>query len=74
MIKIRLSRVGVKNKPYYRVVVSDERKKRSNSSLEVLGFWHPAKGVKKIDKKKLESWVAKGAKLTKAVSELISDK
>jgi small subunit ribosomal protein S16 len=73
MIKIRLSRVGTKNRPYYRIVAADERKKRSDSSLGVIGFWHPAKGVKKIDKKKLKSWIDKGAKLTSAVAKLLKE-
>lgn len=71
MLKIRLNRVGTKNRPYYRIVVSDERKKRSDSSLGIIGSWHPAKGTKVIDKKKLAEWQAKGAKLTQAVSDLL---
>ncbi len=74
MIKIRLSRTGTKNKPYYRIVATDERKKRASSSLGVIGFWHPRKKVIKIDSKKLDYWVGKGAQITEAVGRLISKK
>ena len=71
MIKIRLSREGSRNDPFYRVVAIDERRKRSGKSLDVIGYWHPYKNDKKIDKKKLNEWVGKGAKVTKAVEKLL---
>ncbi len=74
MIKIRLARGGVKNNPFYRIVAIDERRKRGGKPLDILGFWHPAKGTKKIDKKKINAWVGKGAQLTKAVKELLGEK
>lgn len=71
MIKIRLSRGGVKKDPFYRIVATDESKAREGKPLQVLGYWHPRKDLKKIDKKGIDSWVKKGAKLTKAVKDLI---
>ena len=71
MVKIRLSRQGAKNNPFYHIVAIDQRKKRSGENLEVLGYWHPAKNIIKIEKDKLEAWVAKGAQVTKAVSALL---
>lgn len=71
MIKIRLSREGSRNNPFYRVVAVDEQRKRSGKSLDVIGYWHPAKNDKKIDKKKLNEWIDKGAMVTKAVEKLL---
>jgi small subunit ribosomal protein S16 len=71
MIKIRLSRGGTKNKPYYRIVVVDSRRKRDGAPLEVLGYWHPAKKTKRIDKNKLAHWQKNGAKATPAVKRII---
>jgi len=72
MIKIRLARGGAKNSPLYRIVAIDEKRKRSGKALDIIGFWHPLKNTIKIDKKKVEMWVSKGAKVTKAVEKLIT--
>lgn len=71
MVKIRLARYGAKKKPFYKIVATDERLKRSGKPLEVLGYWNPLKKDLKIDKEKLDSWIKRGAKLTNAVSELL---
>ena len=41
MVKIRLARGGTKKKPYYRVVVADQRCKRDGRYLEHIGFYNP---------------------------------
>ena len=71
MIKIRLTRLGVPKKPFYRIVAVDEREKLTGSPLEILGYWKPSKDEIKIDKEKLNAWVKKGAKVTLAVAKLI---
>ena len=71
MVKIRLARTGVRRKPFYRIVAIDEKQRGEGIPLETVGYWHPAKDVIKIDAAKLKAWVAKGAKITKAVTELI---
>jgi small subunit ribosomal protein S16 len=71
MIKIRLSRKGATNSAFYRIVAVDESKKRDGKVLEVLGFWHPAKDVKNVDKAKINVWVSKGAKKSPAVESLL---
>jgi len=71
MVKIRLDRTGVRNKPFYRIVAIDEREKKGGVPLEVLGYWQPSKNLIKIDKKALESWVKKGAVVSPAVNKLI---
>jgi small subunit ribosomal protein S16 len=71
MIKIRLARHGKKNDPFYRVVAIEESRKREGKPLEVIGFWHPAKNLKKINKKKLDKWLLRGAQITKAAAKLL---
>ena len=42
-VKIRLTRMGTKKKPYYRIVVVDSRKKRDGAYIENVGVYHPLK-------------------------------
>lgn len=71
MIAIRLSRLGRKKAPFYRVVAVDSDKKLSAQPLEVLGYWNPLKKVLKVDSKKVEGWVKNGAKISPAVEKLL---
>jgi len=74
MVKIRLARGGVKNNPFYRIVVMDTKRKRGGKPLDIIGFWHPSKGVKKIDMKKIDDWIKKGAQISQAVEKLLKKK
>jgi small subunit ribosomal protein S16 len=71
MVKIRLSRCGSKKDPFYRVVATDESRKRGGQSLDILGVWHPKKNVIKIDHKKIDVWLKSGAQTTLAVNSLL---
>ena len=71
MVKIRLSRVGKKNAPFYRIVAMDEREKTGGKVLEFLGYWQPSTGEKKIEVKMIEKWIDQGAIVTPAVSKLM---
>ena len=59
-------RIGAKGRPFYRIVVVDERKKRTGSYLELLGTYNPLTTPKeiKLDQAKVDSWVKKGAQLS----------
>lgn len=74
MVKIRLARGGTKNNPFYRIVAIDSKRKRGGKPLDIIGYWHPAKDVKKIDTKKINEWVKKGAQISGAVEKLIKEK
>lgn len=74
MIKIRLSRGGVRNKPYYKIVAIDEKRKKTAPYLEMLGHWQPSTKDLVIDKKKVEAWVKKGAQISAAVKKLLNQK
>ncbi len=70
-VKIRFSRVGKKNAPYYRIVAIDSRKKRDGAFLENLGTYNPVNGkMEQYHPERLQAWVAKGAVVTDAVKKL----
>ena len=71
MVKIRLSRSGVRNHPFYRIVAIDERKGPKGKFLDIVGYWHPAKKTLKVDKKILDKWLKVGAKITPAVKKIL---
>ena len=71
MVVIRLSRVGSKNNPKYRVNVADSRKAATGRFIEQIGHYDPLKDKKlSIDKEKYESWIKKGAQPSQTVKSL----
>lgn len=66
--------MGMKKKPFYRIVAADSRRARDGKFLEVLGFYDPVKHPHelKIDKDKIKNWLSKGAKPSNTVKKLIS--
>ena len=72
-LKIRLSRVGRKNLPAYRIVVANTRDKRDGKYLDLIGHYNPSMTPESFDydKKKYDGWVSKGAQVTDAVKQLI---
>jgi len=72
MVVIRLSRVGSKNNPKYRVAVADSRKPLGGRFIEIIGHYDPLSKDKKpvIDKLKYEAWLKKGAKPSERVRSL----
>ncbi len=73
-VKIRLKRIGTHKKPYYRVVVADERSPRDGRFIEMIGVYDPLKqeGGTKVDQEKALSWLKKGAVPTDTVRALLS--
>jgi small subunit ribosomal protein S16 len=71
MVKIKLANRGVRKKPFYRIVVCDDRRKLTGKTLETIGYWNPQKDEKKIDKARLNFWLDRGAQLTKGLTKLI---
>ncbi len=74
MVKIRLSRSGVRKKPFYRIVAIDERKSTKGKFLDIVGNWHPLKKTLKVNKEILNKWIKVGAKITPAVGKLLEQK
>ncbi len=75
-MKIRLTRMGAKGKPFYRIVAADTSSPRDGKFLEILGNYDPRKDPPEIVVKEdlLKSWLAKGAKPTLTVSQLLAKK
>ncbi len=73
MLMIRLRRMGTRNRPFYRVVVSDSRKAPTASALEEVGYYNPRcrPAEIKIDKERVEHWVGHGAQLSPSVQKLL---
>ena len=72
-VKIRLTRLGRKKMPYYRIVVADVEAKRDGRFLDTVGTYDPLKDPVEIhfDAAKLQSWLDQGAKPTQTVKSLI---
>jgi small subunit ribosomal protein S16 len=72
-VKIRLARHGAKKRPYYRIVVADSRMPRDGRFIEQVGRYNPLTEPKtvEIDLEEVDAWIAKGAKPTSAVENLI---
>lgn len=75
MVKIRLSRIGAKGQPYYRVVVVDSRRKRDTKVIETIGHYNPRTEPSTFDIKKdrLDYWRSVGAQLTEPVLVLLGE-
>ncbi|GAB0172552.1 30S ribosomal protein S16 [Helicobacter trogontum] len=69
---IRLTRMGRKKKPFYRIVVTDSRKRRDGGWIESIGFYNPVANpaVVKLDRERLEYWKSVGAKMSERVAVL----
>ncbi|HLF71196.1 MAG TPA: 30S ribosomal protein S16 [Dehalococcoidia bacterium] len=74
MLKIRLSRIGKKKQPFYRVVVADARKPRDGAYVEIIGHYNPRTEPTTfdIDADKVRDWLAKGAQPTLIVDKLLA--
>jgi small subunit ribosomal protein S16 len=71
-VRIRLTRVGAKKQPAYRVVVADSRNARDSRSIETLGHYNPRKDPVEfeVDAEKARAWMAKGALPSDTVARL----
>ncbi|HET6623482.1 MAG TPA: 30S ribosomal protein S16 [Gaiellaceae bacterium] len=72
-VKIRLTRIGSKKNPIYRVVVADSRSPRDGRFIEIVGRYNPQTepSLIELDEAKVKDWLAKGAQPTEPVSRLI---
>jgi len=72
-VKLRLTRVGSKKNPIYRVVAADSRSPRDGKFLEIVGRYNPQTEPSTIvlDEAKIKDWLGKGAQPTDAVARLL---
>lgn len=73
-VKIRMTRLGRKKKPFYRIIVADIESKRDGKFLEILGTYDPMQDPAevKIDSDKLQVWLDRGAKPSTTVKSLLA--
>jgi small subunit ribosomal protein S16 len=72
-VRMRLTRVGSKKNPIYRVVVADSRSPRDGRFIEIVGRYNPQTDPSTIDldEAKVTEWLGKGAQPSEAVARLI---
>ena len=72
-VKLRLTRVGSKKNPIYRVVVADSRAPRDGKFIEIVGRYNPQTDPSTIelDEQKIKDWLGKGAQPTEPVARLL---
>jgi len=77
MVKIRLTRGGAKKRPFYHIIVTDQRAARDGRNIERLGYFNPiASGNEKrveLDTARVEHWIGKGAQMTDKVRNLYKE-
>lgn len=73
MVALRLTRIGAKKKPSYRVVAVDNRRARDSKTIEILGHYNPRPDPIEIDLKRerIEYWLGVGAQPSDTVKRLI---
>ncbi len=73
---VRLTRMGRKKKPFYRIVVTDSRKRRDGGWIESIGYYNPLKENEnvKFDSERLAYWLGVGAKMSERVQKLTGQK
>lgn len=72
-VRIRLTRLGRKKNPFYRIVVADSESPRDGKFLDIVGTYDPLQEPARIDinDKKLQEWLGKGALPSTTVKSLI---
>lgn len=76
MVTMRLSRIGSKKRPYYRIVVIDKRRARNGRFLEVIGQYNPiANPVQmEVSAERAQYWLSKGAEPSETVRSILRKK
>ncbi len=72
-VRVRLTRVGSKKNPIWRVVVSDQRSPRDGRFIETIGHYNPQTEPSTIvlDEERFQHWVSRGAQPTNTVKQLV---
>lgn len=74
MLRIRLRRMGSKNRPFYRIVVADARAPRDGEYVDMVGIYDPLTEpfTLRVDADKVREWLRKGAQPTDTVARLLT--
>lgn len=73
MLRIRMSRQGSIHRPFYRLVVSDSRKRPGSAAVDTIGYFDPMRkpAVSSVDVARAEEWIRKGAVPSERVAALL---
>jgi len=73
LLRIRLTRMGAKKKPYYRVVVTEQRQARDGRFMEIVGHYNPRTDPPSIElnMERVQHWMERGAQPSETVSSLL---
>jgi len=74
MLTIRLTRIGKKNMPMYRLIISEKTKDPYGDSLEILGSYNPFSKDLQVKEDRLKYWLSKGTKMSDTVNNLLIKK
>ena len=73
--KIRLKRIGRRNRPFYRIIIIDSRKRRDGSAIEQVGWYNPIEVNKEsnynLKEDRIIDWLKLGAQVTDPVKKLM---
>ena len=73
--KIRLKRIGRRNRPFYRIIIIDSRKRRDGSAIEQVGWYNPIESNKEknyvLKEERILEWLKLGAQVTDPVNKLM---
>ncbi len=74
MLMIRLSRMGARKQPHYRIVVIEKERARNGRPVEVVGTYNPRTNPASVEFKRdrVDYWVSKGAQMSERVGKLYS--
>lgn len=72
-VRIRLTRIGKKKKPFYRIVVADSRMPRDGRYIELLGTYNPLvhPAAIQLKKERILEWLKKGAQVSETVGDIL---
>ena len=75
-VKMRLTRLGDKKSPFYRIVITDSKNARDGAYVDKVGHYNPIANPAEvvIDEAKAKDWLAKGVQPTDTVKQLLIDK
>ncbi len=76
MVRIRMQRLGRRNRPYYRIAAAEQRTRRNGPIIEALGFYDPVeKNVEKqlrINEERVKYWLEKGAQPSETIRDILA--
>ncbi|MEO8460383.1 MAG: 30S ribosomal protein S16 [Dokdonella sp.] len=77
MVKIRLSRGGAKKRPFYHIIVTDQRNARDGRNIERVGYFNPIAAGKdvrlELNTERVKHWISHGAQMTEKVRSLFKE-